>query len=90
MCGKIRVYSIKLPSQSLLLQRSPSRIDRLRYVWPLRRETAVESQGLSGAIRRFLGEQPRNRVGNLFRATDTANGMNASHLIERPFAPKYF
>jgi hypothetical protein len=40
-------------------------------------------------MRRFLREQPCNRVGNFYRATDTANGMNGSHLIERPFAAKY-
>jgi hypothetical protein len=87
-------YGAELPAQLsqpiVAPPAQPSGIDRLRYVWPLRRETAVESQGLSGVIRRFLREQPCNRVGNFFRATDTANGMNAPHLIERPFAAKYF
>jgi hypothetical protein len=62
--GKDRRLLVQLPSQSLLLQRSPFLVDRLHYVWALRRETAIEGQGLSGVIRTISPKtamQPRRQ-----------------------------
>jgi hypothetical protein len=61
----------------------------LRCVRTLRRESAIEGQGLSAVIRRSVRKQPCNCIGDFFGSADATDGMNSRHLVERLFAAKY-
>jgi hypothetical protein len=83
---KDRSLFIQRPSESLLLQLRPFRIDRLRYVWPLRRETAVEKEDPAKAMDGLLSTMEFQVVGaaKAMPADKYSNRTGARHLCCGP------
>jgi hypothetical protein len=55
----------------------------------LGRQTAVKRQGLTGVIRRPIRKEPHNGIGNFFRTTDSAEGMNRGHALKSIFVAEH-
>src|SRR5262249_8416601 len=49
---------------------------------PLRSQTAIKRQRLARVVRRSIGKQPCNRVGNFFSAADSSKRMNSRHAVK--------